>query len=42
MTNGEYVQVTQGGTTYKDESGEIVIKDGTRRKRCHPEGGKTC
>ena len=27
--NGEYVQVTQGGTTYKDESGEIVIKDGT-------------
>ena len=27
--NGEYVQVTQGGTTYKDENGEIVIKDGT-------------
>ena len=27
--NGEYVQVTQGGTTYKDESNEIVIKDGT-------------
>ena len=30
--NGEYVQVTQGGTTYKDESGEIVIKDGTSEK----------
>ena len=27
--NGEYVQVTQGGTTYKDKSNEIVIKDGT-------------
>ena len=30
--NGEYVQVTQGGTTYKDESGEIVIKDGTSER----------
>lgn len=27
--NGEYVQVTQGGTTYEDKSNEIVIKDGT-------------
>ena len=27
--SGEYVQVTQGGTTYKDKSNEIVIKDGT-------------
>jgi len=28
--NGEqYVKVTQGGTTYQDESKEIVIKDGT-------------
>lgn len=29
-TNGkQYVKVTQGGTTYEDESDEIVIKDGT-------------
>ena len=25
----QYVKVTQGGTTYEDESNEIVIKDGT-------------
>ena len=25
----QYVKVTQGGTTYEDESKEIVIKDGT-------------
>ena len=25
----QYVKVTQGGTTYQDESKEIVIKDGT-------------
>ena len=29
----QYVKVTQGGTTYEDESDEIVIKDGT-----HPIG----
>ncbi len=27
--DGEYVQVTQNGTTYTDTSNEIVIKDGT-------------
>lgn len=27
--DGEYVKVTQGGTTYEDKSNEIVIKDGT-------------
>ena len=28
----QYVKVTQGGTTYEDKSGEIVIKDGTSEK----------
>ena len=31
-TDGEYVQVTQGGITYTDTSKEIVIKDGTSEK----------
>ena len=30
--DSQYVEVTQGGTTYKDESNEIVIKDGTSEK----------